>query len=86
MWYRMIMPGLLRAVGGPTSKPRTVFVGLIGLFLILDIFVTLTCFTRMAERDANIPPSNILEEWVDNSYNDEFVAQRFENFEDTDAG
>ena len=76
------MPGLMPVLGGPTTKKRVVFVGLIGVFLVLDIAVTIVCFGRMAERDANIPPSNPIEEWVDKSYSDDFVARRFQNIEE----
>ena len=82
LWDRMIMPGLMPVLGGPTTKKRVVFVGLIGVFLVLDIAVTIVCFGRMAERDANIPPSNPIEEWVDKSYSDDFVARRFQNIEE----
>lgn len=82
LWDRCVMPGLLHAIGGPVTKKRIIFVGLIGVFLALDIFVTLTCFGRMVERDANIPPANLIEEWVDEAYDDAFVAERFQNWED----
>lgn len=82
LWDRAIMPGLLRAIGGPTTKKRRTFVALLAALLVLDIAATLACFGRMVERDANIPPANPIEEWVDTQYNDEFVAERFQNWED----
>ena len=84
VWDRYIMRGLLRVVGAPTTKKRTVFVALLGVFLIVDIVVTIACFSRMAQREDNVPPANALEEWVDKSYDDEFVAQRFQNIEEVD--
>lgn len=82
MWDRCVMPGLLHAIGGPTTKKRVTFVALLGAFLALDIFATLVCFGRMVGREANIPPSNAIEQWVDDTYDDAFVAQRFQNWED----
>ncbi len=82
VWDRCVMPGLLRVIGGPTTKKRVTFVALLGVFLVLDIAVTLTCFGRMVERDANIPPANAIEAWVDQTYDDQFVAERFQNWED----
>lgn len=82
LWDRAIMPGLLHAIGGPTTKKRRTFALLLAGFLILDIALTLTCFSRMIERSENIPPANPIEEWVDTQYDDEFVAERFQNWED----
>ena len=83
VWDRFVMPGLLHAIGKPATKGRTVFVALIGAFLAIDILVTIACFSRVAERELNIPPSNALEEWVDTQYNDEFVEDRFQNIKRT---
>ena len=82
LWDRYIMRGLLRVVGAPTTKKRTVFVALLGVFLIVDIVVTIACFSRLAQREDNVPPANALEEWVDKKYDDEFVAERFQNIEE----
>lgn len=85
LWDRSIMPGLLRVIGGPTTKKRSTFAALIAVFLLLDIMVTLACFGRMVEREANIPPANPIEEWVDSEYDDEFVAERFANWENANS-
>ena len=82
LWDRLVMPGLLHVIGGPTTKKRLTFAVLLGVFLVLDIVVTLCCFGRMVERGANIPPGNPIEEWVDDTYDDTFVANRFQNWED----
>ena len=81
LWGQVIMPCTLKALGGPSTLPRVVLVGLLGAFLIADIVVTLTCFDRLVEREENIPPTNALEELVDEQYDDEFVQRRFQNFE-----
>ncbi len=85
LWDCSIMPGLLRVIGGPTTKKRSTFAVLIAMFLLLDIVVTLVCFGRMVERGANIPPANPIEEWVDSQYDDEFVAERFSNWENANT-
>ena len=78
-WYKMIMPDLLWALGIPTTRRKAIFVTLLSIYLIADIFMTIMCFERRAERDAGIPPSNAFEEWVDENFNNNFMSERFQN-------
>jgi uncharacterized membrane protein len=78
-WAYLIMPELLFRIGEATTRRQVVFVGLLGLYLALDIFMTLACFDRAAEREAGIPPSDAFGEWIDENYSNEFMATRFQN-------
>ncbi len=73
------MPNLLWALGRPTTKRKAVFVTLLSIYLILDIFMTIMCFDRRAERDAGIPPANAFEQWVDEHFSNAFMSERFQN-------
>ena len=79
IWAYLVMPELLFRIGAPTTRRQVVFVGLLGLYLALDIFMTLACFDRAAEREAGIPPSGAFDEWIDENYSNEFMATRFQN-------
>lgn len=79
LWYKFIMPNLLFRLGIPTTTRKVVFVTLLSVYLILDIFMTIMCFDRRAERDAGIPPANGFEEWVDENFNNAFMSERFQN-------
>ena len=79
LWYRFIMPELLFNLGTPSTRRKVVFVSLLGLYLALDIFMTVMCFGRRAARDAGVPPSNRFEEWVDENFSDTFMSERFQN-------
>lgn len=79
IWYRCIMPDLLYGLGIPTTKRKVIFVTLLSVYLILDIFMTIMCFDRRAARDAGIPPANAFEEWVDEHYSNAFMSERFQN-------
>jgi uncharacterized membrane protein len=81
LWGQVVLPCTLRAVGEPTTRLRVVFASVLAVFLVADILVTLSCFDRVAEREADIPPANRLEELVDEAFDDEFVARRFQNLE-----
>lgn len=79
VWYKFIMPGLLYNLGRPTTKRKAIFVTLLSIYLILDIFMTIMCFDRRAERDAGIPPANGFEEWIDTHFSNAFMSERFQN-------
>lgn len=79
IWYKFVMPNLLWALGRPTTKRKAVFVTLLSIYLILDIFMTIMCFDRRAERDAGIPPANAFEQWVDDHFSNAFMSERFQN-------
>lgn len=79
VWYKIIMPPLLYRIGMPTTKRQIIFVTLLAVYLTADLLMTLACFDRKTERDQGIPPQNAFEEWIDEHYTDEFIANRFQN-------
>lgn len=79
VWYRFIMPNLLYGLGKPTTRRKAVFVTLLSVYLVLDVFMTVMCFDRRAARDAGIPPANAFEGWVDENFNNAFMSERFQN-------
>ncbi len=78
-WYKLIMPNILYLLGVPTTRRKAIFVALLSIYLIADIFMTIMCFDRRAERDEGIPPANAFEQWIDENFSNEFMAQRFQN-------
>ena len=79
LWAKVIMPELLFRIGVATTRRQVVFVGLLGLYLALDVFMTLAVFDRVHDRELGIPPETALEVYVDENYTQEFVERRFEN-------
>lgn len=78
-WCRVIMPPLLYRIGMPTSHRQLVFVILVSVYLVADMWMTIACFNRKIARDAGVSASNAFEQWVDEHYTDEFIANRFQN-------
>lgn len=78
-WCRVVMPSLLYRIGMPTSHRQLLFVILVSAYLVADIWMTLACFNRKTARDAGAPAANAFEQWVDEHYSDEFIANRFQN-------
>ncbi|MEE8722794.1 MAG: putative ABC transporter permease [Eggerthellaceae bacterium] len=79
VWTKAIMPDLLYRIGEQNTVRQWVFITLLSAYLIADIFMTMACFTRETERARGIPPENGFEQWVDEHYTDEFIANRFQN-------
>jgi uncharacterized membrane protein len=49
------------------------------LVLILDISISITAGIRFSERRRYLPPSNVVEEFCDKHYTDEYMTTRFKN-------
>ena len=79
VWCKVIMPELIYRIGTPTNRRQTTMVALLTIFFIADIIMTLACFRRANERIEGIAPANAFEQYVDIHYDDEFIANRFEN-------
>jgi hypothetical protein len=70
---------MLYRIGMPSTVRQVTFVALLALYLSTDIFMTVSCFGRMAAREAGIPAQTPFQEWVDEHYSDSFIAGRFQN-------
>lgn len=79
VWYKLIMPDLLWALGVPTTRRKAIFVTMLSIYLVADIFMTIMCFERRAERDEGIPPANAFEAWIDENFNNNFMSEHFQN-------
>ena len=78
-WCKVIMPELIYRIGEPTTTRQMTVVTLLTVFVAADIAMTLMCFYRAGKRQEGVPPGNPFEVYVDTHYNDEFMADTFEN-------
>ena len=79
VWDKLIMPSMLYRIGMPSTVRQVVFVALLALYLSTDILMTVSCFGRMAQRDAGVPAQTPFQAWIDEHYTDSFIAGRFQN-------
>lgn len=79
IWCRFIMPEAIYKIGEPTTRFQHVFLTLVTIYLVLDIGMTVFCFARKTARDAGIAPATTFDQYVDSHYDDEFIANRFQN-------
>jgi hypothetical protein len=57
---------------------RIVSVALVA-FMTVDIAITILALHREGQRTGDIPPANVIDVWLDNTFTDEWLQQRFEN-------
>lgn len=79
VWCKVTMPELIYRIGEPTTRKQAVVASLLTMFMVLDIVMTLACFWRAGQRHHGVPPQNPFEVYVDNHFDDGFMARRFEN-------
>lgn len=75
------MPELIYRIGQPTTTRQMVVVGVLTAFMTLDIVMTVACFWRAGQRHRGVPPSNPFEVYVDTHFDDDFIADTFENMQ-----
>ena len=56
-----------------------VFITVITILLLADVAISTTAGIRFNERRENLPPSNIVEEYCDKYFTDEYMLNRFKN-------
>ncbi|MBR2835695.1 MAG: putative ABC transporter permease [Coriobacteriales bacterium] len=82
VWCCYLMPEIIYRIGDTPNKPvYTLFIVLFTIYLTLDGVTTIAVGMRKAARDAGIPPQNIVDEYFDYRYNDEFMENRFQNLQ-----
>ncbi len=79
VWCRVVMPEVIYRIGEPTNRTQVIVVALLTVFLVLDMLATVFCFYRKTARDAGIGAHNAVEAYVDERFNDDFIANRFQN-------
>lgn len=80
-WVRIIMPGIKRVFKHINFKNiivRIVSFALIA-FVTVDIAVTILALHREGQRTENVPPASPIDVWLDETFTDEWMQQRFEN-------
>lgn len=81
VWCRLLMPELVYRIGEPRHAVRTAVTVALTVFLTVDAAMTVYVVARKDARDRGIPPSNAIERYIDERYDDGFLEERFENVE-----
>ncbi len=79
VWIKVFYPFLNEIIGKFTNKAKKNIAIIIVVFLILDIFLTLSAVNRAHENDRGIPPRNAYEEFLDKTFNTEYLKKMYSN-------
>ena len=79
IWIKVCYPFLNEIIERISSKTKKTIAIIIVVFLLLDIFLTLSSVNRAHENDRGIPPRNSYEEFLDKTFNTEYLKKMYSN-------
>ena len=71
VWFKSIYPFLSNLIEKLPIAFGTVFTWIIVVFMVLNMFMSLSALIRYDQRDKKIPASNFFERYLDTHYNDQ---------------
>ena len=71
VWFKRIYPFLSNLIEKLPIAFGTVFTWIIVVFMVLNMFMSLSALIRYDQRDKKIPASNFFERYLDTHYNDQ---------------
>ncbi len=85
VWVKIAYPPLDRFIEKFPPVAAKIVTWLIVVLMVLNGLFTVAVMLRYNERQADQPPSNILEEFIDKTYDDDFVENRWQNMSSAGA-
>lgn len=82
VWIKVCYPFLCRIIKKCPQKLSTIIVRAFILFFVFDCIISASAAIRMDQRDAGVPASNIVEEFLDKHYTDERMHEIYANSKD----
>lgn len=73
VWLRYIYPFLSRLIEKIPKKSGTIITVILVIFMALDSAVSIAAVYRGNQRANNIKPQNVAAEWIDNTFNDDYM-------------
>lgn len=84
-WVKVLYPFLARLIAKIPSRLSKVVVWLFLVFFVFDCVLSASAAVRMAERETGAAPSNVFEEYLDNTFPDERMHRIYANSEKVDT-
>lgn len=81
-WIKVCYPFLCRIIKKCPQKLSTIIVRVFIVFFAFDCIISASAAIRMDQRDAGVPASNIVEEFLDEHYTDERMHEIYANSKD----
>ncbi|EDS73187.1 hypothetical protein ANASTE_00907 [Anaerofustis stercorihominis DSM 17244] len=60
----------------PYKIGHPIFIAVV-IFIVINMILTYTALGRMALRQKNIPAKTFIGEWMDKTYNDDYLYKKF---------
>lgn len=79
IWIKILYPPLCRLIEGMPVVPMKIATWLLVILMTFDGMFAMEVLLRYQARKENIEPSNRLEFWVDEVYDDDFVKNHWPN-------
>ncbi len=86
VWVKIVYPPLERFIEKAPPVAAKVLTWVILVLTVLNGLFTAAVLQRYNERQIGEPPSNVLEEFIDDTYDDAFVEHRWQNMVSADTG
>lgn len=79
LWVKLLLPRMLKLVNVIPWNWRYAVTSVCAALMIVNGFLTLVAFDRWYAREADIPPRNALEQFCDENFGNDYMAERFQS-------
>ncbi len=79
MWIKLLLPRMLKLVNAIPWKWRYGLTSVCAALMVVNIVMTLLAFDCWYQREAGLQPVNAMEEFFEDHYDNEFMANRFQS-------
>lgn len=79
LWIKILYPQIEKLLNKFNPRMYKIIIICLTIFLLFDILLTISCVNRAHDADKGIPPSNVYEEFLDNTFNSKYLKNMFNN-------
>ena len=74
-WFKVCYPPLSRLIERIPKRPGTLITWALTLFMALNMAVSTGALVRYDARSKGQPPANAVEQWLDDTFDDAYIAR-----------
>ena len=79
LWIKILYSQIEKLLNKFNPRMYKIIIICLTIFLLFDILLTISCVNRARDADKGIPPSNVYEEFLDNTFNSKYLKNMFNN-------
>lgn len=84
VWVKVVYPRLSGAIEKIPPKAGKILTRILVVFLAADIAISCMALYRMQQRENGAPATNVVEQFLDEQYPDDYLHQRYQNMKFVD--